>query len=216
MPTPPRARILSAAVGLFSRNGVHVSVDRIIAEADVAPRTLYRHFRGKDELVAEALERWSTLWLQWLSARLEGCGDDPAARFAALLNALEEWFTNEGYAGSFVGNAATELRSRPDHPAHRVISKHRTAVRRLLEELTTLAGVRNPAGLAEELQMLIDGAAAAAIADRRLDTARFRVLVDAALRAQHASPQPADRVKSDPEQPAPSIPKLGPMCQTSC
>ena len=51
--TRPRERILDAATRLFAEEGINATaVDRIIAEADVAPMTLYRHFGGKDALVA--------------------------------------------------------------------------------------------------------------------------------------------------------------------
>ena len=36
-----------------------VGVAGIVGEADVAAMTLYRHFGGKDGLVAAAIERWS-------------------------------------------------------------------------------------------------------------------------------------------------------------
>ena len=54
----PRERILDAATRLFYDKGIQaVGVNRIIAEADVAPMTLYRQFGGKDELVAATIER---------------------------------------------------------------------------------------------------------------------------------------------------------------
>ena len=56
----PRERILVAATRLFADEGIQAtSVDRVIAEAGVAPMTVYRHFAGKDELVTATLERWS-------------------------------------------------------------------------------------------------------------------------------------------------------------
>jgi AcrR family transcriptional regulator len=181
----PRDRILDAATALFSREGVQaVGVDRVIAAAEVAPMTLYRHFDGKDELVAAALERWSDDWLRWLREQLDRRGADPWARLAALWEALEAWFGAEGFRGSFVANAATELRGRPDHPAQRVIGAHRAALRRLLQEVTGAAGAADPAGLAAQLQVLRDGAVAVAAVDRRPDVAASaRTLAAAALLA---------------------------------
>src|SRR5918995_804369 len=72
--TRPRERILAAATRLFADEGIHAtSVDRVIAEAGVAPMTVYRHFAGKDELVTATLERWSGEWLGWLPGE---AGDD--------------------------------------------------------------------------------------------------------------------------------------------
>jgi AcrR family transcriptional regulator len=82
--TRTHERILDAATRLLYHDGLHVSIDRIIAEAHVAPMTVYRRFGGKDELVAATLERWSAEWLSWLQDRIDRRGDDPGQRMAAL------------------------------------------------------------------------------------------------------------------------------------
>ncbi|MGW2843366.1 helix-turn-helix domain-containing protein, partial [Streptomyces sp. NPDC001493] len=47
-----RARLLSTATRIFYAEGIHsVGVDRIVAEAQVTRATLYRHFKGKEELI---------------------------------------------------------------------------------------------------------------------------------------------------------------------
>ena len=143
----PRERILVAATRLFADEGIHAtSVDRVIAEAGVAPMTVYRHFAGKDELVTASLERWSQQWLTWLRAET---GDDdtaPGARLERLWDALEKWFADETFRGSYVANVATELRAKPSHPAQVVIATHRAALRELLQDIATTADVPSPPG----------------------------------------------------------------------
>ena len=39
-------------------------------------------------------------------------GDDSRTRLDGLWDALEKWFADEGFRGSYVANAAGELRSR--------------------------------------------------------------------------------------------------------
>jgi AcrR family transcriptional regulator len=179
----PRERILSTATSLFNEKGIQaVGVNLIIAEADVAPMTLYRQFGSKDDLVAATLKEWSERWLQWLSNRLEARGDDPSDRFQALWDALEEWFGSEDFRGSFIANAAGELRSEPGHPAHAVIAAHRTAERQLLEDLATRSGASDPAAVAAQLQVLMDGAIAIAAVDRQPGAAQnARMLASMAL-----------------------------------
>jgi AcrR family transcriptional regulator len=168
----PHDRILNAATKLFYEEGTRsVGVDRIIAEANVAPMTLYRHFGGKDELVAAALEHWSTEWLQRLRDAVDRRGDDPEARFAGLWSAVDNWLAAEGPRGSFIANTAAEYRSQPDHPAHRVIAEHQMATRQLLEDLAKTAGAHDSVGLARQLQLLLDGAITTAMIDRRSDVA---------------------------------------------
>jgi AcrR family transcriptional regulator len=169
MATPrPRERILAAATRLFADEGINAtSVDRVITEADVAPMTVYRNFAGKDELVAATLERWSERWLGWLREESWPDGGDAGARLEGLWDALEKWFAGEGFRGSFVDNVATELRAKPGHPAQAAIAAHRAALRELLCEIATAAGVAAPAGAALQLHMLIDGATAVAVIDRQ-------------------------------------------------
>jgi AcrR family transcriptional regulator len=51
-----RRAILDAAYELFYRNGyARVGVDEVAARAKVTKRTLYYHFRSKDDLLAEVL-----------------------------------------------------------------------------------------------------------------------------------------------------------------
>jgi AcrR family transcriptional regulator len=169
MATPrPRERILVAATRLFADEGINAtSVDRVISEADVAPMTVYRNFAGKDELVAATLERWSERWLGWLREESWPDGDDAGARLEGLWDALEKWFADEGFRGSYVANVATELRAKPGHPAQAAIAAHRAALRELLCEIAIAAGVEAPAGAALQLHLLIDGATAVAVIDRQ-------------------------------------------------
>ena len=53
---PTRERIISAANALFYNDGIRgVSVDAVAAKAGVTKRTLYYHFKSKDDLVAAYL-----------------------------------------------------------------------------------------------------------------------------------------------------------------
>ncbi len=179
----PRDRILHAATNLFYEEGVQVGVNRIIAQADVAPTTLYRHFGSKDKLVAAALKQWSTEWLRWLHDRIDRHGEEPEVCLAALWDALDQWFATEGFRGSFIANAATELCGNPDHPGQAVIAEHRMALRRLLEDLAKSEDAQEPSRLAAELQLLIDGAVAVAAMDHGgAVVADARALGNAAVR----------------------------------
>src|SRR6201996_2783690 len=54
-----RERILNASRRLFREQGVNsTGMDQLCAEAHVSKRTLYQHFTGKDELIAEHLRRF--------------------------------------------------------------------------------------------------------------------------------------------------------------
>ena len=54
--TDTRERIIAAASKLFYSDGIRgVSVDAVAAKAGLTKRTLYYHFRSKDDLVAAYL-----------------------------------------------------------------------------------------------------------------------------------------------------------------
>jgi AcrR family transcriptional regulator len=164
--------LLGAATTLFSEQGINaVSVDRIIAAADVAPMTLYRRFGGKDDLVAASLDRWSEQWIKALGEQVERYGH-PRARYAGLWEVLEQWCADSNFHGSFIANAALELHGRRDHPAQQIIAAHRRAEREFLEELAQEAGAGNPAGCAAQLQVLLHGTIQAATVDHRPEAAR--------------------------------------------
>jgi AcrR family transcriptional regulator len=185
----PRERILATATALFQAEGIGaVGVNRIIGQADVAPMTLYRQFGGKDALVAATIEQWSVAWLHRLADAMDRRGDDPSDRFDGLWDELDAWFAEDDFRGSFVANAATELRSEPDHPAQVKIVQHRQALRQLLEDLAKSAGAHDPTVLAAQLQVLVDGAISAAAVDRTPAAATgARTLARAAVKAASGS-----------------------------
>ena len=144
--------------------------------------TLYRQFGGKDALVAAALEQWSIQWLHRLSE----------AMWTAAATARGPLRRPLGRAGGVVrrgrlprvvrGQCRHRLRGEPDHPAQARIAQHRQALRQLLEDLAKAAGAYDPAVLAAQLQILVDGAISAASVDHdSTATAGARALATAAI-----------------------------------
>ena len=82
---PPREQILLAAAALFVDQGFGGTSTRAIADAvGIRQASLYYHFAGKDDILAELLDR-SVRPSAELAERLEAsAGPDPAASAAAL------------------------------------------------------------------------------------------------------------------------------------
>ncbi|GAA2030116.1 TetR/AcrR family transcriptional regulator [Catenulispora yoronensis] len=82
---PPREQILLAAAGLFVEQGFGSTSTRAIADAvGIRQASLYYHFAGKDDILAELLDR-SVRPSAELARRLEErAGADPAAAAASL------------------------------------------------------------------------------------------------------------------------------------
>ena len=74
-----RAHVLAVAHELFYWQGIRaIGVDRIAAEAEIAPTTLYRLFASKDDLIAAYVERAHEAYREWFRTALDRGGDDPA------------------------------------------------------------------------------------------------------------------------------------------
>src|SRR5215510_7699392 len=86
---PTRERIISAASKLFYSEGIRaVSVDAVAAKAGLTKRTLYYHFRSKDDLVAAYLEARDqpnlALFRRWFAEAEGGVAEKTRAIFRRL------------------------------------------------------------------------------------------------------------------------------------
>lgn len=85
MPTPRRAQILDTAAGLFAERGFHgVSVHDIGAACGISGPAIYKHFAGKDALLAESLTTISERHVAEARART-AAHPDPAEALDALI-----------------------------------------------------------------------------------------------------------------------------------
>jgi AcrR family transcriptional regulator len=81
-----REQILRAAAQLFAERGARaVGVDDVGAAVGVTGPAIYRHFSGKDAMLAEMLVRISERLLAGGTERTAAAGDDPAAQLRALI-----------------------------------------------------------------------------------------------------------------------------------
>jgi AcrR family transcriptional regulator len=155
---PPRERLLAAAADLFYRHGIRaVGVEAIAEAARTNKMTLYRHFASKDELVAEYLRQSAkdadACWSQFETMH----PGDPLAQLREWLNEMAAHVANVDERGCPIANAAVELPEK-DHPARRVIEEAKAAHRSRLVRLCSAARLSEPELLADELQLLLEGA----------------------------------------------------------
>jgi AcrR family transcriptional regulator len=159
-----RERLLDAADRLFYSEGVHtVGIDRIIDEAGVAKGSLFYNFSGKDDLVAAYLAGRDERRRARLARHLEG-KSDPVEKLLAVFDALQEAVTAPGYKGCAFANANAE--AAPDSVEADALRTFRSWLADLLLSLTREAGFADPAGVADRLRLLYDGA----VANSHLDT----------------------------------------------
>jgi AcrR family transcriptional regulator len=141
-------------------------VDRIVAEAGVAKTTLYRHFRSKDDLIAEVLKRHHQLWLRaWLEPEIYARGAGPAERLLAVFESFEKWFGESDFRGCLFINSLTETHDRSS-AVGRVAVGAIEDVYIVLERLSVEAGVSEPSRLARQIHLLVRGCIIAAVEGR--------------------------------------------------
>jgi AcrR family transcriptional regulator len=154
-----RERILSASQQLFRDQGINgTGMDQLCAVAGVSKRTLYQHFGGKDELIAEHLRRFDPDVLPEVFDRADLA---PRQRLLAI-------FDIHAPLCPFIA-AAVEIPD-PGHPARVLARDYKTAFATRVTETAREAGATNPEQLGEQLALLLDGASARS---RVLDTSTF-------------------------------------------
>jgi AcrR family transcriptional regulator len=154
-----RERILSASKQLFRDQGINCTgIDQLCAVAEVSKHTLYQHFAGKDELIAEHLRRFDPDIMPGVFDRTDLT---PRERLLAA-------FDIHPPLCPFI-RAAVEIHD-PGHPARVYARDYKTALAARLTETAREAGAINPEQLGDELALLLDGAAAR---NRVLNTETF-------------------------------------------
>ena len=144
-----RERILSASKQLFRDQGINsTGIDQLCAVAEVSKHTLYQHFPGKDELIAEHLRRFDPDILPEVFDRADLT---PRERLLAA-------FDIHPPLCPFIA-AAVEIHD-PGHPARLYARDYKKALAARLTETAREAGATNPEQLGEQLALLLDGAAA--------------------------------------------------------
>jgi AcrR family transcriptional regulator len=87
-----RRLITDAAYESFWRSGyTRTSIDTIAARAGVTKRTLYAHFRSKDDLLSTVLQHYSMLAQQRLQRISERMPADREGVIASLFDQLADW-----------------------------------------------------------------------------------------------------------------------------
>ncbi|MDR6293369.1 MULTISPECIES: TetR/AcrR family transcriptional regulator [Inquilinus] len=153
-----RRHIVETAYALFKRAGYHATgIDRIIAEAEVAKMTMYRHFPGKDGLIVEVLQYRAERFDAQLD-RLAGTAGTPGQKIGTILDWYERWFRSPDFHGCLFAHALAEFGD-PGHPVFAAVAEHKNGFRRRLRRILeqTMPGDRAE-GVAAALFMLLEGA----------------------------------------------------------
>lgn len=175
-----RQRILETADRLFYQDGLRaVGIDRIIAEAEVAKMSLYKHFASKDELILAVLKYREERILEFFGTAMERHGKRTKDKLRAFFAALKDWFESPGFRGCAFQNAAVELAD-PKHPGSDFVKGHKRRFQEFLAGLVEESLGKGAAKVAPAVGLLVEGAIVTAVIQGTPDA--VDVARDAALK----------------------------------
>ncbi|WP_119168933.1 TetR/AcrR family transcriptional regulator [Algihabitans albus] len=156
---PAKDRILDAANRLFYSDGIRaVSVDAIAAKAGITKKTLYYHFKSKDDLIEAYLASRDqpnlTLFKTWFDEADGGLADKVEAIFRNLAVSAR----HPKWKGCGFLRTAAELANMPGHPAMKVGAAHKKKFEAWLSDVFTRQNLADPEDLARHIVLLMDGA----------------------------------------------------------
>jgi AcrR family transcriptional regulator len=157
----PRTRpaLLRAARSLFYARGLAATgVDDIAAASGLTKPTLYRHFASKEALATaylaerhEQLQADLELWIAEVP---------PRDRPEAVIDWLCDWIARPSFKGCAFVRAYAELPN--DRGVRSRARARKRALLATLEQACKDGGADDPAGLAEQLAVIVEGATAVA------------------------------------------------------
>jgi AcrR family transcriptional regulator len=192
----PSEILLETANRLFFRDGINCTgISRLVTEAGVARKTLYERFGSKENLLKAVLERDGREWMAWFTRRVDALPGNPQERLLGIFDVLQEWFSQEEFYGcSFINTVAEQ--NKIDSPFRQMALQHRSAIKNILEQLADTMGLRDPGVLADQLNLLIDGATVTAMLTRSPESARQAKEIAERLIATYVGPSSRQRRRS--------------------
>lgn len=167
-----REKIIDAANRLFYGEGIRaVSVDAIAEKAGVTKKTLYYHFKSKDDLVAEYLTARDQpnlrLYEQWFNS----ADGSVAEKTEAIFHQVSRSARHPKWKGCGFLRTAAELANLPGHPAMKIGAGHKKRFEAWLADNFLKAGITQPESLARQIVLLMDGAFSTMLVHRNADYA---------------------------------------------
>jgi AcrR family transcriptional regulator len=176
-----RDRLIDTASALFNRYGFHATgVDRIVAVAKVAKKTLYAHFPSKEDLILAALSRKRAAFADKFLPAVLATSGDPRERLLSLFELAKSWFSDPDFYGCIFVNAAVEY-SEPGHPINACAREFKTLLRGFAREQAAAGGAADPEALADQIALLFEGATTVAQVSARPDAATTAKTIAAQL-----------------------------------
>ena len=152
-----RQELIETAIKLFSKHGFHgTGIDRIADEANVSKKTMYHHFRSKEELILAALRQHDGLFRNHFMKAVNQTSDNAYDRLLNIFDVAHAWFSGKEFYGCMFINAIGEY-SEPNTSIRQVCKEFKRSMIGYIEELAGQAELSNPHEIASSLGLLLEG-----------------------------------------------------------
>lgn len=149
-----REAILNEAEKLFYQHGFHaIGVKAILAQAGVAPMTMYYHFTSKEEVIQEILIRRENQYFELLADKTNK-SDGIHSYIESLLHAHLDWIEAEGTNGCLFLRAKQEYEGVNEEITSITREHKKTLLNRIENDLKAF---RVPGSLGIQLSIILEG-----------------------------------------------------------
>ncbi len=158
MPRPSRRdHLIETAITLFCEHGYHATgIDRLLEEAGVSKKTMYQHFRSKEELIYAALRQYDGVFRNNFMKAVEDAGETPQERLIGIFDVAEAWFNDNNFFGCMFINAIGQY-SEKESPVREISRQFKQLMWNYVDGLAKDAGAKDHAALTDELCLLLEG-----------------------------------------------------------
>lgn len=166
-----RQEIIDAAYRCFYDGGFHgTGIDTVMADTGISKRTLYKYFPSKEDLIEAVLDKYGDDVEGALFQPALARSSDPREQIKAIFDVRREMMDSFNCQGCLAQKAAQEYMGKhAGIEARGKISGY--LVENHLKALCEKADMKNPAGTALQINMLLQGAVA--LSQMRRETTAF-------------------------------------------
>jgi AcrR family transcriptional regulator len=154
-----RERLVESALQRFYRDGFrNVGIDQIYSDAGISKTAFYKHFESKEDLMLAVLKNQQ----HWLGETLVGMlkehgGPTAVGQLRTLFDVVEMVIEKQDWHGCIFVNVTMEF-PLPHDPVHQAAHQAKAAYEATVREIAERGGAAEPAVLARELCLIIEGA----------------------------------------------------------
>lgn len=181
-----RLELLETAIRLFDQYGYHgTGIDLIAEQAQVSKKTMYRHFRSKEELILAALRHYDGIFRNDFMKNVNQTADTPYQRLLNIFDVAHDWFSSNKFHGCMFINAVGEY-SEPNSSIREACIEFKRLMLSYIEELAKQSGAQDPHKIASAIAILLEGSIVTAQVSGSAECAKTakqaaQVLLDNAL-----------------------------------